>query len=77
MRTLRAVTDNVNQSKSDRDPAEWLPPNASYVCSYIGDWISIKSRWHLTIDTVEATALTGLLNGQCAGLTIAPPPPLP
>ena len=36
--TLEAVTDNVNQSKSDRDPSQWLPPNASVRCSYVAKW---------------------------------------
>ena len=27
-RDLVAVTDNVNQAKGDRDPAEWMPPAA-------------------------------------------------
>ncbi|KAG8726733.1 hypothetical protein FRC11_014611, partial [Ceratobasidium sp. 423] len=27
---LLAVTDNVNQSKGDKDPAKWMPPLASY-----------------------------------------------
>jgi hypothetical protein len=25
-----AVTDNVNQSKGDRDPAQWQPPRAAF-----------------------------------------------
>lgn len=29
---LIAVTDTVNQGKGDQDPAEWMPPLASYAC---------------------------------------------
>lgn len=29
---LFAVTDNVNQSKSDKDPAEWMPPREFPPC---------------------------------------------
>ncbi len=76
-RTLKAVTDNVNASKSDKDPAGWLPANGGDTCTYIGDWISIKARWNLTIDTTEAATLNGLLNGTCIGLTIAPWPAAP
>lgn len=72
VRTLIAVTDNVNASKSDRDPTNWLPPNSGDTCRYIGDWISIKARWTLTVDTGEAATLRNLLTGSCAGLTIAP-----
>ena len=31
---LIAVTDNVNQSKGDQDPAEWLPSRTAYRCTY-------------------------------------------
>ena len=30
-RTLAAVTDRVNQQKSDKDPSNWLPPLKSYI----------------------------------------------
>ena len=35
---LLAVTDNVNQSKSDQDPLEWMPPYAAFECEYAIDW---------------------------------------
>ncbi len=31
---LRAVTASVNRSKSDRDPAEWQPPDRSSWCTF-------------------------------------------
>ena len=34
---LIAVTDNVNQAKGDKDPAEWLPSVTSYRCTYARD----------------------------------------
>ena len=71
-RSLIAVTASVNASKGDRDPANWLPPNMADTCTYIGNWISIKARWNLTIDATEAAALNTLLGGACSGLTIAP-----
>ncbi|MCX6528977.1 MAG: HNH endonuclease family protein [Actinobacteria bacterium] len=52
-RTLLAVTDSVNQLKSDKDPSNWLPPLASYHCTYISDWVSIKARWKLSMDQSE------------------------
>ena len=57
-RPLVAVTDNVNQSKGDRDPAEWMPSYASAQCRYINEWVADKTRWRLTVDTAEKTALT-------------------
>lgn len=52
-RTLLAVTDSVNQSKSDKDPSNWLPPLASYHCTYISHWVSVKARWKLSMDQSE------------------------
>jgi hypothetical protein len=57
-RALVAVTDNVNQSKSDQDPAEWIPSVASVRCRYITEWTAVKTRWGLTVDTAEKSALT-------------------
>ncbi len=62
---LIAVTDNVNQSKGDQDPAEWLPPRAAYHCLYARMWIHIKHLYSLSIDSAEKTALTNILNGEC------------
>jgi len=71
-RTLLAVTDNVNQQKSDKDPSNWVPPLKSYVCTYLGNWISIKARWNLSMDQSEWGRIKNLLNSSCAGLVIAP-----
>ena len=71
-RTLLAVTDNVNQQKSDRDPSNWVPPRKSYVCTYLGNWISVKARWNLSMDQSEWGRVKNLLNSSCAGLVIAP-----
>ncbi|QXJ25904.1 HNH endonuclease [Actinomadura graeca] len=61
---LWTVTDNVNQAKGDKDPAQWLPPLASFRCMYARSWIDVKYRYGLTIDAAEKTALDGLL-GSC------------
>lgn len=84
-RALIAVTSGVNRSKGDRDPSQWLPPRSAYVCTYISDWIAVKYQWSLSMDSSEWGRLKNLLNGQCAGTTIAPwatlsapePPPVP
>ena len=71
-RTLMAVTDNVNQQKSAKDPSNWVPPLKSYVCTYLGNWISIKARWNLSMDQSEWGRIKNLLNSSCSGLVIAP-----
>ncbi|KAG9120017.1 hypothetical protein FRC07_004662 [Ceratobasidium sp. 392] len=59
---LLAVTDNVNQSKGDKDPSEWMPSLSSYHCTYVRAWITVKHYYSLTIDSAEKTALTSYLN---------------
>ena len=71
-RTLLAVTDRVNQQKSDKDPSNWIPPLKSYVCTYLGNWISVKARWNLSMDQSEWGRIKNLLNSSCGGLVIAP-----
>jgi Protein of unknown function (DUF1524) len=68
-RDLVAVTDNVNQAKGDRDPAEWLPPLSGATCRYVDEWVAVKIRWRLTVDAAEKSALTDLAAG-CSNVTI-------
>lgn len=70
-RTLIAVTDRVNVSKSDKDPSNWMPPLRSYWCTYLGDWISVKARWGLSMDQSEFGRISNLLASDCTSLTIA------
>jgi hypothetical protein len=58
-RALVAVTASLNRQKSDQDPSTWLPPINQ--CAYVSNWIAIKVRYSLTIDTAEANALTTLV----------------
>ncbi|WP_026455506.1 HNH endonuclease family protein [Saccharomonospora iraqiensis] len=58
---LLAVTDNVNQSKGDRGPEEWLPPLESYHCEYAALWIDVKHTWELTVEQEEKSALEDVL----------------
>ncbi|MEV4915774.1 HNH endonuclease family protein [Streptomyces tirandamycinicus] len=60
---LIAVTDNVNQSKGDQDPAEWMPPSSSYHCMYARMWVHTKHYWNLSVDSAEKSALQSVLNG--------------
>ena len=60
-RTLRAVSSSSNLSKSDRDPAQWLPPLASFRCAYATWWVDIKVRWRLAVDSKERSVLHRVL----------------
>ncbi|MFK4156994.1 HNH endonuclease family protein [Streptomyces fungicidicus] len=63
-RALIAVSAASNRSKADQDPATWEPPAAGYRCAYATDWVAIKIRWGLAVDTAEQAALSGIL-GAC------------
>jgi uncharacterized protein DUF1524 len=63
--TLQAVTDTVNQSKGSRDIAGWLP--ALDQCRYLSEWVAVKWRWNLSIDSSEQGELNQRLNGGACG----------
>ena len=73
---LIAVSSASNQSKSDKDPAEWLPPDSHDLCPFISAWIAIKVRWELSVDQRERDALGGLV-AECPAsrMPFAPAPP--
>ncbi|MFD3478702.1 MULTISPECIES: HNH endonuclease family protein [unclassified Streptomyces] len=60
---LIAVTDNVNQSKGDQDPAKWMPSRAAYKCTYVRMWVQVKHYYNLSVDSAEKSALTSYLSG--------------
>ncbi|MFF2191280.1 HNH endonuclease family protein [Streptomyces sp. NPDC058155] len=68
-RSLVAVTAKTNRSKSDQDPADWLPPLADAHCQYAADWVATKLRWDLTADAREINALRGVASG-CGHQTV-------
>lgn len=55
--SLIAVTAGSNRSKGASDPAEWLPPNGSYRCTYLITWVEVKLRWNLSADPREIAAI--------------------
>ena len=58
---LIAVTGSSNRSKSDKDPAQWLPPREEFLCTYAATWIEIKIEWDLAADPDEVAALEEVL----------------
>ncbi|MER8199058.1 HNH endonuclease family protein [Streptomyces microflavus] len=63
--SLVAVTARTNRSKSDQDPADWMPPSPEAQCRYVGEWVSTKLRWGLTADDRELEALLVYAEGPC------------
>lgn len=68
-RSLVAVKDSVNQAKGDQDPAEWMPGYSGATCRYVREWVAVKIRWRLTVNSAEKTALTNHANA-CSNVTI-------
>ncbi|KAI1340743.1 hypothetical protein F5Y15DRAFT_414471 [Xylariaceae sp. FL0016] len=58
---LWAVTDSLNQEKSDSSPDEWKPPLESFHCTYAAAWIAVKSYWELAVTEAEKAALEEML----------------
>ena len=54
-RALIAVSFSQNRSKRDKDPSRWLPKIDQ--CTYISNWIAIKTRYSLSVDNAEAVTL--------------------
>ncbi|MBS43066.1 MAG: HNH endonuclease [Nocardioides sp.] len=66
-RTLVGVTAGENRSKGDQDVADWLPDQQ--VCRYLREWVAVKHRWGLSVDSTEKSAMTSIAAG-CSDLTI-------
>ncbi|QZY30745.1 HNH endonuclease family protein [Nocardioides coralli] len=66
-RSLVGVTDNVNQSKGDKDIAEWLPQYDR--CRYLREFVAVKHRWRLSVDAAEKSAMNSLAS-SCTNTTI-------
>ncbi|MFB8006835.1 HNH endonuclease family protein [Nocardia sp. NPDC056000] len=60
---LLAVQKQANQDKGSKTPDQWRPRTA-YWCDYARRWVAVKSRWALTVQATEKSALTEML-GTC------------
>lgn len=50
---LIAAEDNLNQAKSDKGPADWMPPNQIYRCEYLKRFTAVVTEYHLQPTTRE------------------------
>lgn len=63
---LQAADGSANQSKSDKGPADWMPPNTAYRCTYTERFVEILSTYQLTVDPADYTALQAQLTSCTA-----------
>ena len=54
---LLAVDGQANQDKSDKDPAQWMPPNEAFHCQYAMKFIAVVRAYGLVLDGPSAPAL--------------------
>lgn len=54
---LILVHRSANRSKSDKDPARWIPSNLAYLGEYLDNWELVKVSWNLTYDAEEKEAI--------------------
>lgn len=59
---LAAVDGPTNASKSDQGPAEWMPPAASYHCTYLTRFVFVTHRYQLAIPAEDRATITNRLN---------------
>jgi hypothetical protein len=63
---LLSVEDNANQSKGDKGPEAWKPPNEEEWCDYAERWVRIKAKYDLSANEQERAELEEML-GACGG----------
>lgn len=63
---LLAVDGPANEEKSDSGPAEWMPANTADACSYAASFVTVATKWHLSIASADERTLERTL-ASCAG----------
>lgn len=71
--SLIAVSRSASRARGGREITASLPPNASFRCAYARSWIAVKSRWGLTIDPAEKSALSTDLTLYCLNPYVTKP----
>lgn len=73
-RNLLAVDGPTNESKSDQDASQWLPPNRAFDCTYAADQIKVKVTYQLWVTRAEHDALAATLSSCSTPPAAAPAP---
>lgn len=63
---LIAVEAGTNQSKSDRGPSEWLPPNQQYRCEFLTKFDNVMDKYQLDYRAREERVINRMKNA-CRG----------
>lgn len=63
LENLLAVDDNLNSSKGNKGPNDWMPPNEAYHCSYAYIWKSVAEKYDLALAKEDADKISEILAG--------------
>lgn len=58
---LLAVDEHSNEQKSDSGPAEWMPAQRSFWCSYDQRFVTILTHYRLKVTAADKTAIARVL----------------
>jgi hypothetical protein len=61
---LLSVSGHENMKKSDRGPENYMPPDTTYQCLYLREWMSIKAIWSLSVTPYERDSIQRLFSEQ-------------
>lgn len=61
---LLSVSGSENQSKSDRAPDSYVPPNKKFVCKYLKYWLEVKLIWNLKITPKERRGILKTIRAE-------------
>jgi len=65
---LITASGRENMSKGDDTPEKYMPPNSSYRCEYLANWLKIKLIWNLRMGRSEAEAINRAMEeSNCDG----------
>jgi hypothetical protein len=54
---LLSIGGQVNEDKSDKEPAVWMPPNTAFHCQYAMQFIAVLRGYGLPVDAPSAAVL--------------------
>ena len=74
---LRPAQASLNQSKSDRDPAEWDRPDLPGWCRYLALHVQVKRELSMTADRAELEYIARSWATHCGAAEAAPAPTAP
>jgi hypothetical protein len=58
---LLAVDEHSNEQKSANGPADWMPPNRSYWCTYDARFVTVLTRYRLSVTIADKAAMIAVL----------------